>query len=213
MARETIKSHVVQTARQDPFLSIDEIATIVQTTPRYVRTILSEAQISLMQLRKSYAKTMEKQLTPVHKVSDSFDPQLKLTKVIDGVMAQLLAVDPQQELLQLERMQTINDVPCYVQFVTYADLSLGTIEGSLRQLLPRDKGALVQKSLWVEVVTNQPNLSRLLTSSTEQPLLKLCYLLSNDEVPLAVETQWFPTEGICLKTNSSALEITAQFGW
>ena len=34
----------------------------MRTTPRYVRTILSEANISLMQLRKQYAKHMEHQL-------------------------------------------------------------------------------------------------------------------------------------------------------
>ena len=42
MAKETIKDRVLQTAQKDPFLTIEEIAQSVNTTPRYVRTILSK---------------------------------------------------------------------------------------------------------------------------------------------------------------------------
>ena len=62
MVEQTIKAKVIQVVQNDPFLSIDEIAAKVRTTPRYVRTILSEANLSLMQLRKQYAKHMEHQL-------------------------------------------------------------------------------------------------------------------------------------------------------
>src|SRR6056297_481905 len=58
----TKKEQIINFAQSDPFLKITDIAENVQTTPRYVRTILSEANISLMKLREKYAKNMEKRL-------------------------------------------------------------------------------------------------------------------------------------------------------
>ena len=103
MEQETIKSKVLRVARQDPFLSIEEIANQVETTPRYVRTILSESQVSLMQLRKEYAKRLEQQLQPSHgltTVTREYEPQLKIDKVVDSEMAKLLDCPAEQELLR-----------------------------------------------------------------------------------------------------------------
>ena len=61
-AAKTKKDKILNIARQDPFLKVEEIAAKVGTTPRYVRTILSDAKISLMQLRRSYARRMEERL-------------------------------------------------------------------------------------------------------------------------------------------------------
>jgi len=58
----TKKEQIINFAQSDPFLKISDIAEYVQTTPRYVRTILSEANISLMKLREKYARNMEKRL-------------------------------------------------------------------------------------------------------------------------------------------------------
>lgn len=59
---QTKKEQIINLAQNDPFLKISDIAAYVKTTPRYVRTILSEANISLMKLRKRYARSMERQL-------------------------------------------------------------------------------------------------------------------------------------------------------
>lgn len=59
---QTKKEQIINLAQNDPFLKISDIALYVKTTPRYVRTILSEANISLMKLRKRYARSMEKRL-------------------------------------------------------------------------------------------------------------------------------------------------------
>ncbi len=59
-AYETKKEYIIRLAKEDPFLKIEEIAEIAQTTQRYVRTILSEANLSLMNLREEYARKMEK---------------------------------------------------------------------------------------------------------------------------------------------------------
>ncbi len=59
---QTKKEQIINLAQNDPFLKISDIASYVKTTPRYVRTILSEANISLMKLRKRYARSMERRL-------------------------------------------------------------------------------------------------------------------------------------------------------
>ncbi len=56
---KTKKELILENARKDPFLKIETIARKAGTTPRYVRTILSEANLSLMNLRKEYARKME----------------------------------------------------------------------------------------------------------------------------------------------------------
>ena len=45
---ETKKDMIIRLAKSDPFVSIEEVANQADTTNRYVRTILSEAEISLM---------------------------------------------------------------------------------------------------------------------------------------------------------------------
>lgn len=60
LAHETKKDYIIRLAQDDPFLKIEEIAVMANTTTRYVRTILSEANLSLMDLREEYARKMEK---------------------------------------------------------------------------------------------------------------------------------------------------------
>lgn len=113
---ETIKAKVIQLVQKDPFLSIEEIASQVETTPRYVRTILSEANLSLLQLRKQCARAMEQQLKReiVPTAAQEYDPQLKLVKVIDPVAAELLDQDPDAELMKISRMQRLERIPIFV---------------------------------------------------------------------------------------------------
>ncbi|MFW6264549.1 MAG: hypothetical protein ACOC3B_00425 [Bacillota bacterium] len=56
---KTKKEIILETACNDPFLKIDDISKIAKTTSPYVRTILSEANLSLMELRKNYVKKIE----------------------------------------------------------------------------------------------------------------------------------------------------------
>src|SRR5690625_2256293 len=56
--RMTKKTRLLTLARRYPFLSVDEIAERVGTTPRYVRTSLSEAGLSLLALRRQQALRM-----------------------------------------------------------------------------------------------------------------------------------------------------------
>jgi len=215
MANETIKAQVIDIVHRDPFLSIDEIAAQVQTTPRYVRTILSEARLSLLHLRKQYAKNMEQQLryTRDSVTSAEYEPQLKLEKVKDPVIAELLNQEPEQELIRISKMQYLNRVPAFCELTTYLELELrlADISGPLRNVLANAKEVnnLQLKQSWVKVVIDQSNLSKILIGRENQPLLKLSYLLYNDTKPVAVETQWFPTEGILLRNSEGSIEVTA----
>ena len=210
---ETIKAKVIQLVQKDPFLSIEEIASQVETTPRYVRTILSEANLSLLQLRKQCARAMEQQLKReiVPTAAQEYDPQLKLVKVIDPVAAELLDQDPDAELMKISRMQRLERIPIFCELITYLDLELrlDDLSGPLRQILTSAKGInnLQLQRSWVEVAVNQGGLSKLLTAREDQQLLKLTYLLTDGVVPIGIETQWLPTEGILLRSEGGAFEI------
>ncbi|HHX01750.1 MAG TPA: hypothetical protein GX739_03645 [Firmicutes bacterium] len=216
MSEQTIKARVIQVVQNDPFLSIEEIAAEVRTTPRYVRTILSEANISLMQLRKQYAKHMEHQLYRTRRqvLVQEIDPQIRLVKIKDAAIAEHLGQDPDTDLLRISKLQHLHNNPCFCQLTTYLEIEVGVedFSGPLRQILASAKAVdqIQLKQSWVEVVANQPSLSKLLLNSEDQPLLKLSYLLTDHNLPIAVETLWLPTEGILLRNQSGAIEIAGE---
>lgn len=214
MSQETIKSRVIQTVYGDPFLSIDEIADKVITTPRYVRTILSEAGLSLMQLRKQYAKAMEKQLgaRTITEEIKQYEPDLKLTKIKDPAVARLLKQPPDTEFVQVSRVEKLDRIPVYIELTTYLELRLADTEGPLSQLLilPNDGEIVKQKHSWIEVVANNSALSKLLVNLENQPLIKLSYVLYQKSIPVALKTQWLQTEGILLKADTGKFEIAAE---
>lgn len=154
-ARDTKKRQIIRLARKDPFLRVEEIAVSADTTPRYVRTILSEAGMSLTQLRRSYARSMERQLgtdVVVGRTSGGLTDalvgagkhidvrQLRVTKVIDASMAGVLDVSPGEPLLQVSRVKLVNDKPFFVsEIVTHKNLTVTDdmvlSEKPLRQIL------------------------------------------------------------------------------
>ncbi|GAB6099249.1 hypothetical protein JCM16358_11280 [Halanaerocella petrolearia] len=52
----TKKERVIYLAKRDPFLKVERIAELAETSSHYVRTVLSEANLSLTKLRKEYAE-------------------------------------------------------------------------------------------------------------------------------------------------------------
>src|SRR5690554_2643931 len=56
---KTKKDIIIENAYRDPFLKIEDLAQMADTTSKYVRTILSESRVSLMELRKEYARRIE----------------------------------------------------------------------------------------------------------------------------------------------------------
>ncbi|WP_018249073.1 GntR family transcriptional regulator [Orenia marismortui] len=55
----TKKERVIYLAKKDPFLKVERISQLAETTSHYVRTVLSEANLSLTKLRKQYVKKLE----------------------------------------------------------------------------------------------------------------------------------------------------------
>jgi len=55
----TKKEKVIYLAQKDPFLKVERISQLAETTPHYVRTVLSEANLSLTKLRKQYAQKLK----------------------------------------------------------------------------------------------------------------------------------------------------------
>lgn len=90
---DTKKELIVELARRDPFLRIDEIAARADTTPRYVRTILSEARVSLMKLRRNYARLMEQKLEHAASLSEvKSDRSVVSTRAQAGSSGEALSV-------------------------------------------------------------------------------------------------------------------------
>ena len=132
----TKKEQIINFAQSDPFLKISDIAKHVETTPRYVRTILSEADISLMKLREKYAKNMEERL----KDSDYQDLQAKVSlkqeysynnmntgkiKVEPADASEftdIKRIKPDDELMRIYQVQKVDDNPfCVHELITYMD--------------------------------------------------------------------------------------------
>lgn len=58
---KTTKKKIIDAAKENPWRKVADIADIADTSERYVRTVLSEQQISLTQLRReSYEELREK---------------------------------------------------------------------------------------------------------------------------------------------------------
>lgn len=133
----TKKEQIINFAQSDPFLKITDIAENVQTTPRYVRTILSEANISLMKLREKYAKNMEKRLKN-NKYNDlQAKVSLREEYTYNNVKTGDIKVEPydnnndnevikkikeDDEMMKISQVQYVDDSPyCVHELITYMD--------------------------------------------------------------------------------------------
>lgn len=56
---KTKKEIIIENVYRDPFLTVSDLAELADTTSRYVRTILSAENLSLLKLRKEYARKIE----------------------------------------------------------------------------------------------------------------------------------------------------------
>ncbi|HHU92431.1 MAG TPA: GntR family transcriptional regulator [Halanaerobiaceae bacterium] len=132
----TKKEQIINFAQSDPFLKISDIAEYVQTTPRYVRTILSEANISLMKLREKYARNMEKRL----KMDEQFELQAKVSlreeynynsiqcsdifieKADENQFPEISRFRADDELVKVYQIQSVDEKPyCIHELITYMD--------------------------------------------------------------------------------------------
>ena len=91
---KTKKEKIIDYVRHDPFLKIEEIAEKADTTPRYVRTILSEANISLMKLRKEYALDIEKKSNRTGKLLFSYILNVPFKNIINQLENNVIFNNP-----------------------------------------------------------------------------------------------------------------------
>lgn len=209
----TKKDQIIQVAQSDPFLKVDEIAQIVDTTPRYVRTILSEAGISLAQLRRSYARRMEKRLGGVNvtvpRPTDGLTGALieagntvkggsiGVFRVADPEAAKLLGVNPKELLLKIVRSKMVNGKPFYVtEVITHLNLMVNELalqgELPLRTILGLERpGATVFKERSFEVGKADEILAATLGIEVGEPVVKAGNVIETDGVVVGLEYNIF----------------------
>lgn len=132
----TKKEQIINFAQSDPFLKISDIAKNVQTTPRYVRTILSEANISLMKLREKYARNMEKRLEnneqqdlqakvslrEEYSYNNLYTGKVNIELVSENKYPDIQRIRNDDELVRIYQVQYVDDNPyCVHELITYMD--------------------------------------------------------------------------------------------
>ncbi len=132
----TKKEQIINFAQSDPFLKISDIAENVQTTPRYVRTILSEANISLMKLREKYARNMEKRLenNKYHDLQAKVSlreeysynnlqvGEIGVESFAEDVFPEIRKIKEDDELMKIFQVQYVDESPyCIHELITYMD--------------------------------------------------------------------------------------------
>lgn len=152
----TKKEQIINFAQSDPFLKISDIAEYVQTTPRYVRTILSEANISLMKLREKYARNMEKRLKndehselqakvslrEEYSFNDLDSGDIEIESADQNLFQDIESFNENDELIRIYQVQSVDEKPyCVHELITYLgkDINKSRLENleSIYDLLGR----------------------------------------------------------------------------
>ncbi|HHY09537.1 MAG TPA: hypothetical protein GX528_03105 [Firmicutes bacterium] len=207
MDRST-KEKVIAQARQDPFLTVEEIAKMAETTERYVRTILSEADLSLTQMRKTYARSLERRLGRLVPKQDlPVQKELKISQLRSARLAGKLNLPQGQELFEISHLTTKKGVLSYVQLVTAEQVVLAPQRNCLRELLPYPAGEVYAGEQKAETVAAGPGLAEILDLLPDQRVLKISTLLHRGKEPIALEFRWLPWEGIVLRWSAQSREV------
>ncbi|HBG01080.1 MAG TPA: hypothetical protein DDW87_05845 [Firmicutes bacterium] len=212
----SIKAQVVALAQDDPFLTVKDLAEKVGTTTRYVRTILSEAGLSLHEMRRLYARRLERTAGPDKVTAQVADlPQdLTVTKIPGIEVASYITDWVDRELFLASRVEGSNFHPCYVQLITPHKLTLGTDAGSIRELL------LSEDAPWkveigrqkVEILQAPKELAAAFSWPQSSRVLKLTTLLTSKQEPLALEIKWLGLEGLVLEWSQLQPELVIGLG-
>lgn len=204
------KEKVIHLAQSDPFLTVEQLAQQCHTTPRYVRTILSEARISLSQLRKEYARSMERRLAEQDRVY--FDLHLPITKELyvteiqNAQFCTMLHLPQNSVLCQVSHLTYIDEIPAFTQLVTGEAVTVMPNCSFLRELIRGHKDLHIGEQ-WVEVLDAPERLQKALGSGYNKQVFRLCAILYNDEHPSALEFQWIPVDGVALHWSGKATKV------
>ena len=137
---ETKKDFIIRLAKKDPFLKIEEIAQLVETTPRYVRTILSEANLSLMNLREEYARKLGK--TTDSRIVLSLKETLNALRLHNKVAGPAFSYAPSQHLMDEGEKFYWNPEQAplykYFQYIYFHNKIFGIIVFIMRTMLTEE---------------------------------------------------------------------------
>ncbi|OCL27554.1 GntR family transcriptional regulator [Orenia metallireducens] len=212
----TKKEQIINFARHDPFLKISDIAENVETTPRYVRTILSEANISLMELREKYARNMEQRLAgkesnlqkaTVRLLKEDGEVQaseITLQKISGFESQELIKTHPGEELFKITQKKLIDGRPYSLQeVITYLspDINQERISNldSLYELFG-NKGVegFKFRSNVVQLERYNPLMATRLGLKEDDPIIKSQRIILIDKMPIGIENFYFDANSIQL---------------
>lgn len=207
----TKKIRLLALTRRHPFLSVDEIAETVGTTPRYVRTTLSEAGLSLLALRRQHAQRIaegvrirmgESSLKEGPDISALHDPSMTIADVrverrVDPDVAAMLGAVQDTPLLNIHRLRAVKGVPAYVsELVTVRHVVVTDAVFApavpLSRLLGMDDGeALSVGERVVDTPKDATPYARTLRMKSNGPVLRIGYVLHVAGEPVAVKFHYF----------------------
>lgn len=209
---DTKRSQIVALARRDPFLRIEEIAGRAETTPRYVRTVLSEERLSLMDLRRHYARTMERRLEgerPPHSIAwppaDWPSGPLSVARGREPEWASRLAADPTEPLLGVSRLRFMANRPILVERLVTAQtvrLVAAVAAGEPLRTLLRTEGPDPDPCEWsFDTVPAEAPWADHLGVAPGAPLARWAAAVGPLEAPVAIEIYLLDAYAVRWMTN------------
>ena len=212
----TKKEQIINFARHDPFLKISDIAEHVDTTPRYVRTILSEANISLMELREKHARNMEKRLDGreselqkatirlLNQEGELKGGEVQVQKLEEVEFEELVRTDMREELYQIRQKKKAGaEISALQEIITYlsSDIDPDQIK-DLSSLYELFGGKGINNLDMENNVIQVEEANRVLASQLEikkdAPVVKSQRTIKVDKMPIGIENYYFNAENIQL---------------
>lgn len=212
------KARVLCLARSDPFLTVEEIARAVGTTSRYVRTSLSEAGLTLTELRRRFVEDLRQRLReefgadrPGSKPAVE-TRRLRVAQRVDADLAALLGVAPDTPLLEISRVRLKDGEPLYVnQLVTTRHVTvteeLLSAGDPLHQILaqPGQSGELAIVKRTVDIEPASEYIAESLRVEAGHPILRSSALIATSKgVAAAVEISYFDALRVRVELETAA---------
>ena len=208
----TKKEQIINFAQSDPFLKISDIAEYVQTTPRYVRTILSEANISLMKLREKYARNMEKRLKndehselqakvslrEEYSFNDLESGSIEIEGADENLFQDIESFNENDELIRIFQVQSVDEKPyCVHELITYLekDINKSRLENleSVYDLLGRKGINNLQFMSNIITIESPTDVIRRYFKGAENILVSKRMVLLN-KIPIGIERMYIRTD-------------------
>src|SRR5690625_773574 len=209
--RLTKKQRLLELVRRHPFLSVDEIAQTIGTTPRYVRTSLSEAGLSLLELRRQQARQLSQGLYILSEGAGSAGTSdivqgetgearirdVRIVQTINPEIAARLDASPDAPMLEIRRLRTIGEQPVFAsclvtaRHVVVTDAVFAAATPLFDLLAIGDVQSVAVGEYFVDVADRDDPLVRMLHTNGTAPIVRLGCVLSVEEEPVAAKLYYF----------------------